>query len=135
METSYAILKAPPKKKGKTKAPASMSAVDIGGLTDWATVLDVLVTAAAAALSSDLMMAIVKKENRAQAAAITNTSRTVAQSMSPPISTQLMTVGAYTFPFVLGGGIKIAYDIAIYLNFRKIKPPEEARKRSGKEEE
>jgi len=83
------------------------------------------------------VMAIVKKDDRAQAAAITNTSRTVAQSMSPPISTQLMTVGAYTFPFVFGGGFKIAYDLAIYLEFRKIKPPEEARtqKREGKEEE
>ena len=70
-------------------------------------------------------MAIIRSEDRAAAAAVTNTSRTVSQSASPPISTQLMATGGYLFPFVFGGTIKIAYDIAIYLAFRKIKPPEE----------
>ncbi len=82
-------------------------------------------------------MAIVRSEDRAAAAAVTNTSRTVAQSSSPPFSTALMAAGSYVFPFVLGGAFKIAYDILIYLNFRKIKPPEEKRaskKNSGEEE-
>jgi hypothetical protein len=28
-------------------------------------------------------------------------------------------------PFVVAGGLKIAYDLMIYQSFRKIKPPEE----------
>jgi len=28
-------------------------------------------------------------------------------------------------PFVIGGMLKIAYDVGAYVNFRKIKPPEE----------
>jgi MFS family permease len=82
-------------------------------------------------------MAIVRSEDRAAAAAVTNTSRTVAQSSSPPFSTALMAAGSYAFPFVLGGGFKIVYDVLIYINFRKIKPPEEKRalKRSFEEEE
>jgi len=81
-------------------------------------------------------MAIVKPQDRAAAAAVTNTSRTVAQSSSPPFSTQLMAVGSYTFPFVLGGTFKIIYDVLIYMNFRKIKPPEEKQvsKESSEEE-
>jgi hypothetical protein len=31
-------------------------------------------------------------------------------------------------PFIIGGILKIAYDIALYINFRKIKPPEEEEK-------
>jgi MFS family permease len=81
-------------------------------------------------------MAIVRSEDRAATAAVTNTSRTVAQSTSPPFSTQLMAIGSYTFPFVLGGGIKIIYDILIYLSFKDIKPPEEKKvTKKGSEEE
>jgi hypothetical protein len=29
-------------------------------------------------------------------------------------------------PFFIGGSLKILYDIAVYFNFRKIRPPEEA---------
>jgi MFS family permease len=72
-------------------------------------------------------MAIIRSEDRAAAAAVTNTSRTVAQSVSPPISTALMDAGAFVFPFLLGGAFKIAYDVSIYLSFRKIKPPEECK--------
>jgi hypothetical protein len=38
-----------------------------------------------------------------------------------------MDAGAFVFPFFLGGAFKIAYDVSIYLSFRKIKPPEECR--------
>jgi MFS family permease len=72
--------------------------------------------------------AIVQPEDRASAAAITNTSRTIAQSISPPLATSMIGLGQYTLPFVFGGGIKIIYDILIYFVFRQIKPPEEQRK-------
>ena len=76
-------------------------------------------------------MAIVRSQDRAATAAVTNTSRTVAQSSSPPFSTSLMAAGSYVFPFVLGGAFKIAYDIMIYLTFRKIRPPEEKSTMNG----
>ncbi len=72
--------------------------------------------------------AIIAKEDRASTAAITNTSRTVAQSLSPPLTTAFIDAGALTLPFVFGGGIKIIYDVAIYLSFRHIKPPEELKR-------
>jgi len=29
-------------------------------------------------------------------------------------------------PFFIGGSLKIAYDVAVYFNFRKVRPPEES---------
>jgi MFS family permease len=74
------------------------------------------------------MNAIVKPEDRAATAALTNTGRSLAQTASPPLTTACISAGLFTLPFVAAGGLKIAYDVAIYLVFRKIKPPEEARK-------
>ena len=71
------------------------------------------------------VMAIVKPEDRTAAAALTNIPRTCAQGVSPLLAGSMI-IGA--LPFVLGGGMKIAYDIAIYSTFRKVKPPEEEKK-------
>ncbi|MER3486036.1 MAG: MFS transporter, partial [Chloroflexota bacterium] len=38
---------------------------------------------------------------------------------------------ALSAPFVVGGALKIAYDIALYLNFRKIRPAEEEEREKG----
>ena len=65
--------------------------------------------------------AIIAPEDRTATAAITNTARTLAQSISPPISTALIDMASLILPFVLGGGIKIIYDLAIYRVFRDIK--------------
>jgi hypothetical protein len=40
----------------------------------------------------------------------------------------LQILPALSAPFILGGALKIAYDIALYVNFRKIKPAEEQEK-------
>jgi MFS family permease len=69
--------------------------------------------------------AIINAEDRASTAAITNTFRTISSSISPPFATSLIEIGNFVLPFVFGGGIKIVYDVAVYLAFRKIKPPEE----------
>lgn len=71
------------------------------------------------------VMAIVKPEDRTATAALTNIPRTCAQGISP-LFASYMIIG--TLPFVLGGGMKIAYDIAIYYTFKKVRPPEEEKK-------
>jgi hypothetical protein len=38
----------------------------------------------------------------------------------------------FSAPLVLGGGTKIAYDLALYRAFRKLRPPEEAGRRQHK---
>ncbi len=71
------------------------------------------------------IVAIVKDEERVTAASITNTSRNVAQSISPSLTGLIIQIFSLSAPFVFGGILKIVYDLGIYWNFRKIKPPEE----------
>jgi hypothetical protein len=36
-----------------------------------------------------------------------------------------MQIFAFSAPLILGGGLKIAYDLLLYRSFRLLKPPEE----------
>ena len=71
------------------------------------------------------IVAVVNENERTAAAGITNTSRNVAQAISPSITGVIIQSLWLSAPFVIGGLLKIAYDIGIYFNFRKIRPPEE----------
>lgn len=71
------------------------------------------------------VVAIMKPEERALAASVTNVSRNVTQAISPSITGSLLQSAALSSPFLLGGGLKIIYDILLYLKFRSIKPSEE----------
>lgn len=71
------------------------------------------------------IVAIVREEERTVAAGITNTSRNVAQAVSPSITGVIIQSLWLSAPFVVSGLLKIAYDLGLYVNFRKIKPPEE----------
>lgn len=71
------------------------------------------------------IVSIVNENERVAAAGITNTSRNVAQAVSPSLSGAVIQALSLSAPFVVGGILKIAYDIGLFVNFRKIKPPEE----------
>ena len=71
------------------------------------------------------VMAIVRPEDRAAVAALTNIPRTVAQGLSPGLASYLMASAQWGLPFFIGGGVKMAYDVAIYMTFRDVRPPEE----------
>lgn len=71
------------------------------------------------------IVSVVNENERTAAAGITNTSRNVAQAISPSITGVIIQSLWLSAPFVIGGLLKIAYDIGIYFNFRKIRPPEE----------
>jgi MFS family permease len=71
------------------------------------------------------MLAIIEPEERNAATSITNVSRTAVQSIPPPIASYLIGIALFTEPFIFAGAFKIAYDVSIYLSFRKVKPPEE----------
>ncbi len=72
-------------------------------------------------------MAIVKPEERTALAGITNIPRSVAQGISPSISSYFIGILNYSVPFFASGVLKIVYDISIFFTFRKVKPPEEKR--------
>lgn len=72
------------------------------------------------------IVSVVNKDERIPAAGITNVSRNVAQAVSPSLTGYLLQVlPGLIAPFILAGGLKIAYDIALYLNFRNMKPAHE----------
>ena len=72
------------------------------------------------------IVAVVKEDERIAAASITNTSRNIAQAVSPSLAGAIIQSLSLSAPFVVGGMLKIVYDIGVYVNFRKIKPPEES---------
>jgi MFS family permease len=71
------------------------------------------------------VVAIVKPEERTAVAGITNLSRNIPFSISPTLVGYSFQFVSLAFPFFFGGALKTAYDLLLYKNFRKIKPPEE----------
>jgi MFS family permease len=73
------------------------------------------------------VMAVVDPDERSAAAGITGIARTTGAAISPSIATVLIASQGYAaLPFYLAGGLKIAYDLLMYRDFRNIRPPEEA---------
>lgn len=71
------------------------------------------------------VMAVVDPDERSAAAGVTSIVRTFASSGSP-LLTGLLLAGTWLgAPFIIAGGLKIIYDLALYRSFRTIKPPEE----------
>ncbi len=71
------------------------------------------------------MLAIIEPEERNATTSITNVSRSIAATPGPSISGYMIQAALLTEPFLFAGLFKIAYDVSIYLSFRKVKPPEE----------
>ena len=81
------------------------------------------------------IVAVVNEEERTAAAGITNISRNISQAISPSLTGIIINTFTLSSPFIIGGLLKIAYDIALYVNFRKIKPPEEEEEELKEEDE
>lgn len=70
-------------------------------------------------------VSMVSPEERTAAAGLTNTSRNISQAVSPSIAGYVLQFLSLSFPFLIGGGLKVVYDLLLYFSFRRIKPPEE----------
>jgi MFS family permease len=74
--------------------------------------------------------AIVKPEERVAAASFTNVSSNVSQAISPSFAGYfLQFVATLSFPFIIGGALKSAYDVILFFSFRALKTPEEIQKK------
>jgi predicted MFS family arabinose efflux permease len=71
------------------------------------------------------IVAVVDPEERTAAASLTNVARNVAQATTPALAGYAMEVLSLGLPFLLGGGLKIVYDLLLLATFRHVKPPEE----------
>jgi MFS family permease len=72
------------------------------------------------------VMAIVPDHEREAAATTTTLWRTAAQAVTPLVTGWVMQAGALAAPFVLGGALKIVYDVLLWRAFRNLPPREPA---------
>jgi predicted MFS family arabinose efflux permease len=71
-------------------------------------------------------MAIVAPDERSAAAGVTGIARSLGVAASPLIAGPLFLNAALSgAPFVIAGGLKVAYDLLLYRRFRAQRPPEE----------
>jgi predicted MFS family arabinose efflux permease len=71
-------------------------------------------------------MAIVAPDERSAAAGVTGIARSLGVSTAPLIAGPLfLSASLAGAPFVIGGGLKILYDVLLYRRFRALRPPEE----------
>jgi MFS family permease len=71
------------------------------------------------------VMAVVTPAERTAAAGVTAVPRSLASSISPAMAGGLLGGAFLGWPLILCGALKIAYDIALLISFRTLRPPEE----------
>lgn len=68
------------------------------------------------------VMSVVPAEERAAAASMTNVPRSLVSAVSPLIAGALLEVSSFGWPLVLGGALKIVYDLLLLQQFRHVRP-------------
>jgi MFS family permease len=74
---------------------------------------------------SSYVMAVVTEAERVAAASLTSVPRSLAAAISPMLAGALFAASFRAWPLVICGGLKIAYDLLLLIQFRHVKPPEE----------
>jgi len=68
---------------------------------------------------------VVVPEERAAAAGLLAVARNAAAAVAPAFAGVTLAAPALGLPFLIGGGLKIVYDLWILALFRHVRPPEE----------
>src|SRR5215212_6254417 len=79
-------------------------------------------------------VAIVDPDERAAAAGLSSVARTTASAIAPVFAGATLAVPALGLPFLIAGGLKSIYDLALFAVFRKVRPPEELARQEQAEE-
>lgn len=77
------------------------------------------------------VMAVVTPPERGAAAGITSVPRSLAAAVSPTIAGYLLTISSFGWPLLIGGALKIMYDLVLLAMFRHVRPPEERAELGG----
>ncbi len=73
------------------------------------------------------VMSVVPEEERSAAASVTNVPRSLGSAASPWLAGQLLAASAFGWPLLLGGSLKILYDLLLLAGFRRRPAPDEGR--------
>jgi MFS family permease len=71
------------------------------------------------------VMAVVTPAERPAAASLTSVPRSLAAAVSPVFAGLLLTVSTFAWPLLIGGALKIGYDLTLLSMFRHVRPVEE----------
>lgn len=71
------------------------------------------------------VMAVVPRSSRTYASGMTNVTRNAGWAVGPLVGGMAMQHLALAAPLLIGGTLKIVYDLALYRSFRHLRPPEE----------
>ena len=74
---------------------------------------------------SSYVMAVVTPPERAAAASVTNVPRSLAAALPPVLAGWSLDRTSFGWPLVIGGALKVAYDLLLFFQFRHTRPPEE----------
>ncbi|MGH6690052.1 MAG: MFS transporter [Gammaproteobacteria bacterium] len=66
------------------------------------------------------VMAVISDHEREAAASVTNLARTLSQAVTPALTGWVMQAVALSAPFVIGGALKILYDVLLYATFKDV---------------
>lgn len=113
-----------------THLPASLCLLAIPFCTElsWAIAL-LLVRSALSQMDvptrSSYVMAIVTPPERPAAASVTSVPRSLAAALSPALAGYLLGLSPFGWPLIVGGVLKIVYDLLLLGMFHRVRPPEE----------
>jgi len=107
-----------------THIPANLCLIGAAFATDTAVALALLFLRSALSqmdvpTRAAFVMAVVTPAERQAAASYTAVPRSLAAALSPSLGAALQAAGALAAPLVLAGGLKIVYDLALLLAFRR----------------
>jgi predicted MFS family arabinose efflux permease len=71
------------------------------------------------------VLAVVPPSSRTYASGMTNVTRNAGWAVGPLVGGMAMQHLALAGPLLIGGTLKIFYDLALYRSFRHLRPPEE----------
>jgi MFS family permease len=113
-----------------THIPSSLCLIAIPFVPSLAGVVALLLVRAALSqmdvpTRSSYVMAIVTPGERPAAASLTAVPRSAAAALGPIVAGSMLGAGAFGWPLVIAGAVKIAYDLMLLAMFRKVRPPEE----------
>jgi MFS family permease len=74
---------------------------------------------------SSYVMAIVAPAERPAAASFTTVPRSLAAAASPALAGWLLGLSSFGWPLIVGGVVKIGYDLLLLGMFARVRPPEE----------
>jgi len=71
---------------------------------------------------TSFVMSVVTPAERPAAASVTSVPRSLAAAVSPTIAGYMLSLSSFAWPLLIGGALKIVYDLTLLAMFRHVKP-------------